>query len=90
MATVKLFGNLREIVGRSAIKVPGMNAAEVLGELTYLFPAMQEALFGDESLKPFVRVVIDGQDIELAQGLQTSVSDSSTIAIFPPLAGGIL
>lgn len=90
MATVKLFGNLREIAGVSTVDIPGDVVAAVLGELTRQYPEMQAALFEEESLRPFVRVVIDGQDSELAQGLQTAVSDSSTVSIFPPLAGGSL
>ena len=90
MATVKLFGNLREISGFTAVELPGHNVGEVLNALCGQNEAMQEAIFNGTALKPYIRVVINGQDIELAQGLQTEVSESSSVAIFPPIAGGIL
>lgn len=90
MATVKLFGNLRQLTGVRAVELPGDNVGDVLNALCSRYAPLQEAIFDDGSLKPFVRVVINGQDIELGQGLDTEVSASSSIALFPPIAGGFL
>ena len=88
MAIVKFFGNLRKIAGASLIEVPGENVGDLLQALCVGNEALREAVFDGAILRPFVRVMLDGQDIELAQGLDTQVSDSSSIAIFPPIAGG--
>ena len=88
MAVIKFFGNLREVAGVRHIEVSGSNVADVLNSFCLENPSMGEALFDGATLRPFVRVMLDGQDIELAQGLDTYVSDTSSIAIFPPLAGG--
>ena len=88
VATVKLFGNLRVVAGTSASEVSGENVGDLLQALCNENEALREAIFDGAMLRPFVRVMLDGQDIELAQGLNTQVSDSSSIAIFPPIAGG--
>jgi MoaD family protein len=90
VANVKLFGNLREIAGVSAFELPGADVGELLTALFNQNHALQEAILDGAALKPFVRIVVNGQDIELAQGLQTEVSESSSVAIFPPIAGGLL
>jgi molybdopterin synthase sulfur carrier subunit len=50
--------------------------------------AFGDAIFTDNNLKPFIKVTINGRDIQLENGLDTAVSDKDTIAIFPPIAGG--
>ena len=49
---------------------------------------LQAALFDGVALYPYARVMINGRDSELAQGLDTIVSANDHIAIFPPIAGG--
>ena len=49
---------------------------------------LQAAIFDGDALHPYVRVMINGRDSELAQGLDTIVSANDQIAIFPPIAGG--
>jgi molybdopterin synthase sulfur carrier subunit len=50
--------------------------------------ALKEAIFDGDVLRPHVRVMIDGRDIELAEGLETSLTGNEQVAIFPPIAGG--
>jgi len=88
VATVKFFGNLREIAGNPHFEVPGENVSDLLQALCVGNEALREAIFDGALLRPFIRVMLDGQDIELAQGLNTQVSDANSIAIFPPIAGG--
>jgi molybdopterin converting factor small subunit len=49
---------------------------------------LQAEIFDGVALHPYVRVMINGRDSELEQGLDTIVSTNDQIAIFPPLAGG--
>lgn len=88
MAVVKFFGNLRQIAGVREIEMPGSSVEDIFQALCRGNESLCEALFDGTNLKPFLRVMLNGQDIELAQGLETSVSVDSTIAVFPPIAGG--
>jgi molybdopterin synthase sulfur carrier subunit len=88
MIKVKLFGNLREFTPESTIETPGDTVREVLLGLCKSNQGLCQAIFDGDTLQPHVRVMIDGRDIELAAGLDTPVSTSQQIAVFPPIAGG--
>jgi molybdopterin synthase sulfur carrier subunit len=88
MATIKLFGNLREYATSPVINVPGETVGEVLRLLCADNQDLSTAVFDDQNLRPYVRVMVGGHDIELAQGLDTPVSETDSIAVFPPIAGG--
>jgi molybdopterin synthase sulfur carrier subunit len=88
MATVKLYGNLRDLVTTPVADVPGQTVRAVLLNLIAQNEALRAAIFTDDLLLPHVRVMIDGRDIELAQGLDTPLSGREQIAVFPPVAGG--
>jgi molybdopterin synthase sulfur carrier subunit len=88
MITVKLFGNLRDYTADSTIEVPGDTVRAVLLWLCESNNDLYQAIFSGDALQPHVRVMIDGRDIELNAGLDTPVSESQKIAVFPPIAGG--
>ena len=89
MVQVKLFGNLRQHSGRLILNASGSTVGEVLQDLCATYPSLAEAIFNGDHLQAYVRVMINGHDIELAEGLNTLVKDSDQIAIFPPMAGGV-
>lgn len=88
MATVKLFGNLREYTAVSVIDIPGESIRRVLASLCVDNTPLQDAIFDGDGLQPFVRIMVNGRDCELTQGLDTPVTTTDQIAIFPPIAGG--
>lgn len=85
---VKLFGNLRQHTGKLAVTASGATIGEVLRELCTAYPALEKAIFEGDQLQAHVRVMVNGRDIELADGLNTPVSETDQIAVFPPIAGG--
>lgn len=88
MPQVKLFGGLRRHVTQHELEVPGTTINEVLQTLCDQYPALGEAIFDEEELRPHIRVLVAGRDMELNKGLKTAVNDDDGIAIFPPIAGG--
>ena len=88
MATVKLFGNLRPPTGDPAIEIQGKSVEELLHSLILAYPDLQTAIFSGEGLQAHVQVMVNGRNIKLAAGLETAVTDTDEIAIFPPIAGG--
>ena len=87
MATIKLFGNLREYAA-SVIDVSGATIRELLQHLCAENDALKEAIWDGNALRPFIRIMVNGRDSELAQGLDTAITETDQIAIFPPIAGG--
>jgi molybdopterin synthase sulfur carrier subunit len=85
---IKLFGNLRQKAGFSEQECSGNTLRAVLEDLCVENAALCAAIFDGADLQPHVRVMVNGQDSELAQGLDTTVSPGDQIAIFPPIAGG--
>lgn len=85
---VKLFGNLRQHTGQLSVTASGATIGEVLRELCLDYPTLENAIFDGNQIQTHVRVMINGRDIELADGLNTSVSETDQIAVFPPIAGG--
>jgi molybdopterin synthase sulfur carrier subunit len=89
MATLKLFGNLRQIAGKSSLAVKGQTVSELLESLRPQQAALVDAILDEAQLKSYYKIMVNGIDITLQQGLDTAVHDSDVVAIFPPIAGGI-
>jgi molybdopterin synthase sulfur carrier subunit len=87
---IKLFGGLRQIAGGAEMNESGTTIREVLQKISAKNDTLGAALFseGGTELRPHVRVMVNGVDSELVEGLDTAVGEEDQIAIFPPLAGG--
>jgi molybdopterin synthase sulfur carrier subunit len=88
MPLIKLFGNLRQFGGVSKVQMNGATVRDALETLCASNAALRDAILNDDTLRAHVRVIINGQDVELAQGLDTPVRADDQIAVFPPIAGG--
>ncbi|MDP4085032.1 MAG: ubiquitin-like small modifier protein 1 [Bacillota bacterium] len=88
---IKVFANLRDICGGVTVEVipQGNRVMDILEVMIKRFPDLEnEILTSNKTLKPFVHVYINGQNIIHADGLETHVHLNDQIAIFPPVAGG--
>ena len=89
MATLKIPPVLRnEAGGVRLVEVGGGTVREALGELVAAHPALERRIFDDGALPSFLNVFVDGDDIRLHSGLDTAVSEASTIVLLPAVAGG--
>jgi molybdopterin converting factor small subunit len=52
------------------------------------FPALRGQLLEDDDLAPFVNVYVEGEDVRTKNGLETSVTEGSTVILLPAMAGG--
>lgn len=85
---IKLFGGLRRFTDRREHPVAGNTIRDALAHLCEQNLPLRNAILEGETLRPHVRVMVNGRDSELAQGLDTAVKQGDEIAIFPPIAGG--
>ena len=88
MPLIKVFGNLRSLAGSASFSKPGLTPRAVLNEIQKDNPALYDAILVEGALRPHVRLMVAGRDIELAQGLDTPIREDDELAIFPPIAGG--
>ncbi len=89
MAVIKFFANLRRIMGTRETEVDEPTVREVLDTLCVAYPKLEPAVFDEHgNVHPHVRIMVNGHDIALGRGLETPVTTTDEIAIFPPIGGG--
>ena len=63
--------------------------SEVIAALEAQHPGFAERLLDDDgSLRKFVNVFVDDDDVRYLDGLGTEVADGITVSIIPAVAGG--
>ena len=87
---VRIPTSLRRLTGNQArIAATGHDVRAVLDDLERQYPGFRKELYDDGgSLKRFINVCVNGQEISSLDGQNTPVSDGDEIAIFPAIAGG--
>ncbi len=89
MSRVRIPPTLRaETEGAREVEASGGTVGELLDDLMGRFPALRRQLLEDDELAPFVNVYVEGEDVRTKDGLETAVSDSSTVILLPAMAGG--
>ena len=88
--TITIPAPLRQFAaGQSQIEVDAKTAGEALDLLTSEHSALRRHLFNDQNtLRNFVNVYLNDEDIRHASGPDTPVKDGDTIMIVPSIAGG--
>lgn len=90
---IRAFANLADLVGRGAVELELPEGATVEDALRALFDRFGKALEfmltdGRGRLADFVKVFLNGRDIDFLSGLKTPLKDGDELYIFPPVGGG--
>ena len=89
MSRVRIPPTLRgETAGAREVEARGGTVRELLDDLMGRFPTLRPQLLEQDELAPFVNVYVEGEDVRTKQGLETEVSDGSTVILLPAMAGG--
>jgi molybdopterin converting factor small subunit len=89
LSRVRIPPTLRtETAGAREVEVRGGTVRELLDDLMGRFPTLRSQLLEQDDLAPFVNVYVEGEDVRTKQGLETEVSDGSTVILLPAMAGG--
>jgi molybdopterin synthase sulfur carrier subunit len=87
--TVRIPTTMRPLSGgASTLEVEPGTLADVIAALESSHPGFAERLLDDGSLRRFVNVFVDDDDVRYLQGLDTKVPDGQTVSIIPAVAGG--
>ncbi len=88
--TIRIPTQLRPLAGGNATAV--VDAATVgaaLADLDAAHPGFSERIFDEAgSLRRFVNVFVDDEDIRFLDGLDTTLPGNATLSIVPAVAGG--
>ena len=88
--TVKFPPQLRAATGgESAVQASGATVGEVLEQVYARHAELRERIAGDDgSVRRFVNVYVDGEDMRFLDGLETPVRDGGEVQVLPAVAGG--
>src|ERR1051325_7123788 len=89
--TISIPTALRQYAGGSSeLKVEATTAGEALERRTETHAELRKHLYNDQNtLRNFVNVYVNDEDIRHSDGPQTPVKDGDTIMIVPSIAGGV-
>jgi molybdopterin converting factor small subunit len=75
--------------GQAALSLPGDTVDAVLAALIETAPGLRTHLLAEDgSLRSFINVYLNGEDVRARSGLATRLSDGDELAIVPAIAGG--
>lgn len=75
--------------GQELVAVEGGTVGEALQSLAENHPELKERIFDDSgSVRRFVNIFANDEDIRFQESLDTEVSDGDELAIVPAIAGG--
>jgi len=86
---VEIPGPLREQAGGNTdVTVTGATVGAALADLVKQHPALEPKLFQNGTIRPYINVFINNEDIRYLDEMDTAVTDGVVIALIPAVAGG--
>ena len=81
---------LRRFTGeRAEVSVEGAVLSSILDRVFEEYPALKSQLLNeDKTLRSFVNIYVNDEDIRFLDGLKTPVGDGDSVSIVPAIAGG--
>ena len=74
--------------GQAVVEAEGATVQEVLADLGAKHPAITARLFDGGTVRRFINVYLNNEDIRYLQNLATATKDGDELAIIPAVAGG--
>lgn len=88
--TVRIPTTMRPLTGGDKqVSVEAASLDAIIKALESAYPGMGERIVDEDgSLRKFVNVFVDDDDVRYLDGLDTAVADGVTVSIIPAVAGG--
>ena len=74
--------------GEKAVHGSGATLQEVLDDVDARNPGLKERIVESQSLRRFVNVYVNDEDVRFAGGLDAPTSDGDVVVVLPAVAGG--
>jgi len=89
MPTVRIPTVLRKHTDNQAkVTADGGTVGDVLRAVAKQYPGIKEQLFDGDTVRGFINVYVDDEDIRYLDGLDSAVAPDDEVAIMPAVAGG--
>ena len=77
--------------GADTVQVEARTVQEVIDNLDSKYPGIRASVCDEKgSLRRFINIYLDGEDVRFLESLATPVTDGAEIAIVPAISGGSL
>lgn len=87
--TVRVPTPLRRLSGAAVVHADGTSVGSLIDDLENRFPGFRDRLCEDDgTLKRFINLYVNGEDIRYAGGLETALKDGDEVSIIPAVSGG--
>ncbi|MBM3264176.1 MAG: MoaD/ThiS family protein [candidate division Zixibacteria bacterium] len=88
--SIKIPTPLRKLTAnQSEVNIEGDTIGAILQNMDASYPGIRERICDDSgSVKRFINIYVNEEDIRFLQGTATQVKDGDRIAIVPAIAGG--
>jgi sulfur-carrier protein len=75
--------------GRDTVEVEAKTIQEMLDNLDSKYPGFRASVCDESgSLRRFINIYVDGEDVRFLENLATPVTDGTEVAIVPAISGG--
>ena len=74
--------------GKTEVSVAGATVAAALADLVKQHSALEPKLFQNGSLRPYINIFVNNEDIRYLDEMDTKLADGAIIALIPAVAGG--
>jgi molybdopterin synthase sulfur carrier subunit len=86
---VEIPAPLREQAGgNTEVSVSGETVAAALADLVKQYPALEPKLFQNGTLRPYINIFVNDEDIRYLDEMDTKLTDGVIVALIPAVAGG--
>ena len=88
--TVRIPTPLRRVTGgQDKVNAEGETLAQIIDSMESQYPGIKERICDpDGSLRNFVNVFVNGEDVRFLDGVDSGVGDGDEVSIVPAVAGG--
>jgi molybdopterin converting factor small subunit len=86
---IEIPGPLREQAGgNTEVSVTGATVGAALADLVKQYPALEPKLFQNGTLRPYINIFVNNEDIRYLDEMDTKLTDGVIVALIPAVAGG--
>ena len=74
--------------GAKSVAAAGATVSELIADLEAQFPGLADRLVEDGSLRRFVNIYINDEDVRFLGGIDAPLTDGDNVTVLPAVAGG--